>query len=146
MTAGGNTERCDRTCTDRNADGNQGKQGQKRKKDSKRGKIALLRHKISNLQGWEVVVNQESQASNRHDQELHSEGVMIPIVGRLELHVDQVHSGVRASDVDDLKDGDKTSLILLRILLRNSAATRKPDALCWQNLSFGKHRRVVLLF
>lgn len=54
------------------------------------------------------MVHQESQAPNRDDQELHSERVVVPIVGRLELQVDQVHGGVRTSDVDDLKDTDDT--------------------------------------
>lgn len=51
------------------------------------------------------MVNQESQATNRDDQELHSEGVMVSIISCLELHVDQVHSGVWTSDVDDLHGG-----------------------------------------
>lgn len=54
------------------------------------------------------MVDQESQATNRDDQELHSECVVVPIIGRLELQVDQVHGGVRTSDVDDLKDTDST--------------------------------------
>lgn len=54
------------------------------------------------------MVDQESQATNRDDQELHSERVVVPIIGRLELQVDQVHGGVRTSDVDDLKDTDST--------------------------------------
>lgn len=54
------------------------------------------------------MVNQESQSTNRDDQELHSERVVIPIIRRLELQVDQVHSGVRTSNVDDLKDADGT--------------------------------------
>lgn len=49
------------------------------------------------------MVNQESQPANWDDQELHPERVVVSIVSSLELQVDEVHSGVRASDVDDLK-------------------------------------------
>lgn len=49
------------------------------------------------------MVNQESQPANWDDQELHSERVVVSIVSSLELQVDEVHSGVRASNVDDLK-------------------------------------------
>lgn len=63
---------------------------------------------ISDLQGREVVVDQESQATNRDNQELHSERVVVPIISGLELDVDQVHCGIRTPDVDDLKDTDKT--------------------------------------
>lgn len=49
------------------------------------------------------MVNQESQPTNWDDQELHSERVVVSIVSSLELQVDEVHSGVRASNVDDLK-------------------------------------------
>lgn len=50
------------------------------------------------------MIHQESQPTNRDDQELHSKRVMIPIICRLELKVDQVHGGIRTSDVDNLKD------------------------------------------
>lgn len=50
------------------------------------------------------MVDQESQPSHRDHQELHSEGVMVAIIGRLELHVDQVDGGVSTPDVDDLQD------------------------------------------
>lgn len=57
----------------------------------------------ADLQGREVVVNQECQATNRDDQELHSERVVVSIISCLELGVDQVHGGVRTSNVDYLK-------------------------------------------
>lgn len=60
--------------------------------------------RISDLQGRKVMVNQESQSTDRDDQELHSERVMVPIISRLELQVDEVHSGVCTSNVDDLED------------------------------------------
>lgn len=50
------------------------------------------------------MVDEERQTTNGNDQELHPERVMVPVVGCLELHVDQVHRGVRTSDVDDLED------------------------------------------
>lgn len=50
------------------------------------------------------MVNEERQTTNRDDQELHSECVMVPIISRLKLHIDQVYSGICTSDVDDLKD------------------------------------------
>lgn len=49
------------------------------------------------------MVDQEGQAADRDDQELHSERIVVPIVGGLKLNVDQVHGGVRTSNVDDLK-------------------------------------------
>lgn len=54
------------------------------------------------------MVNQERQATNRDNQELHSESVVVSIISSLELNVDQVHSGVRTSDVDNLKHKDNT--------------------------------------
>lgn len=52
------------------------------------------------------MVDQESQPTDRHDQELHSECVVVPVIGGLEFQVDQVHGGVRTANVDDLKDAD----------------------------------------
>lgn len=54
------------------------------------------------------MVNQERQSTNRDDQELHSERVVVPIISRLELQVDEVHSGVRTPNVDDLEDTHDT--------------------------------------
>ncbi len=65
-------------------------------------------HSSSNLQWREVVVDKESQSTNRDDQELYSERVVVPIISSLELQVDQVHSGVRTTNVDDLRDTDHT--------------------------------------
>lgn len=67
------------------------------------------------------MVNQKSQSTDRDDQELHSERVVVPVVSCLELQVDQVHGGVRTSNVDDLRDThnivqimkDKTLLVIL---------------------------------
>lgn len=51
------------------------------------------------------MVNQESQTANRHNQELDSECIVVPVISCLELNVDQVHSGIRTSNVDDLHSG-----------------------------------------
>lgn len=40
------------------------------------------------------MVNQNSKAPNRNNQELHSETVMVAIIGGPELHVDQVDCGI----------------------------------------------------
>lgn len=48
------------------------------------------------------MVDEESQAAHRDDQELHPESVVVAIVGGFELGVDQVHQGVGTSDVNDL--------------------------------------------
>lgn len=57
------------------------------------------------LQRREVMVDQESKATHRNDQELHSESVMVAIIGGFELGVDQVDSGVCTSDVNNLHSG-----------------------------------------
>lgn len=49
------------------------------------------------------MIDKKGEPTNRNYQKLHSEGVVVSIVGGLELHVDQVHGGVRASDVDKLR-------------------------------------------
>lgn len=54
------------------------------------------------LQESEVVVDENSKTPDRNDQELHSETVMVAIVGGPELHIDQVDGGVRTADVDHL--------------------------------------------
>lgn len=54
------------------------------------------------LQWREVMIDKKGEPTNRNYQKLHPEGVMVSIIGGLELHVDQVHGGVRASDVDEL--------------------------------------------
>lgn len=48
------------------------------------------------------MVDQEGQTSNWNDKELNSESVVVPIISGLEFHIDQVHSGIGAADVDDL--------------------------------------------
>lgn len=48
------------------------------------------------------MVDEHSQTSHGDNQELHSETVMIAVVGGPELHVDQVDGGVRTADVDHL--------------------------------------------
>lgn len=60
------------------------------------------------------MVDQESQSTDRDDQELHSERVMVPIISRLELQVDEVHSGVCASNVDDLEDTQEVKYSIVR--------------------------------
>ncbi len=72
------------------------------------GCVRVCLRSTSNLQWREVMVDKESQSTNRDDQELYSERVMVPIISSLELQVDQVHSGVCTTDVDDLRDTDHT--------------------------------------
>lgn len=55
------------------------------------------------------MIDKKREPTNRNYQELHSEGVVVSIVGGLELHVDQVHGGVRASDVDELRARKETT-------------------------------------
>ena len=49
------------------------------------------------------MVDQAGEAPYRNHQEFHSEAVMVPIIGGLELHVDQVDSGVGTTNVDHLQ-------------------------------------------
>ena len=49
------------------------------------------------------MVDEEGQASDGHNQELHPERVVVSVIRGLELGVDQVDRGVRTSDVDELK-------------------------------------------
>lgn len=55
------------------------------------------------------MIDKKREPTNRDYQELHPEGVMVSIIGGLELHVDQVHGGVRASDVDKLRVRKETT-------------------------------------
>lgn len=48
------------------------------------------------------MVDENSKATNRHNKKLDSEAVVISIIGGLELHVDQVHCGICAGNVDHL--------------------------------------------
>lgn len=61
----------------------------------------------SDLQWREVMVDQEGQTPDRNHQKLHSEGVMVSIVGGLEFDINQVDGGVCTADVDDLREEDK---------------------------------------
>lgn len=56
----------------------------------------------THLEESEVVVDENSKTPDRNNQELHSETVMVAIVGGPELHVDQVDGGIRTTDVDHL--------------------------------------------
>lgn len=50
------------------------------------------------------MVDEESQSTDWDHEELHPERVVVSIIGCLKLHVDEVHGGVSAADVDDLKE------------------------------------------
>lgn len=55
------------------------------------------------------MIDKKREPTNRNYQELHSERVVVSIIGGLELHVDQVHGGVRAGDVDKLRARKETT-------------------------------------
>lgn len=59
---------------------------------------------VSDLQRWEVMVNKESQSTHRDDQEFYSECVMVPIICCLEFQVNQIHSSISTSNIDNLKN------------------------------------------
>lgn len=63
-----------------------------------------LHDKISHLKRRKLMVDEESQSTNGDHEELHPERVVVPIVRCLKLHVDEVHGGISATDVDDLKE------------------------------------------
>ena len=48
------------------------------------------------------MVDQESQPPYRNNKELHPERIMVTIIGGLELHVDEVNSGIGTPYVDHL--------------------------------------------
>lgn len=48
------------------------------------------------------MVDEDSKTSNRNNQKLKSETVMVAIVGGPKLHVDQVDCGIRTTNVDHL--------------------------------------------
>lgn len=48
------------------------------------------------------MVNENRKTPDRNHQELHSETVVVSIVGGPELRVDQVYGGICATDVDQL--------------------------------------------
>lgn len=51
------------------------------------------------------MVDQESQSTHRHHQELHAKSVMIGVIGGLELEVHEVDSEEGGADEEDLHDG-----------------------------------------
>lgn len=55
-----------------------------------------------NLERGELVVDEEGKTANRYDKKLGAEGVVVAIVGSLELHVDEIDSEVGAANVDAL--------------------------------------------
>lgn len=59
------------------------------------------------------MIDQEGEASHRDHQKLHSEGIMISVVGCLKFHVDQVHCGIGAGNVDELRTEEKHKSSLL---------------------------------
>lgn len=48
------------------------------------------------------MVDEDSETPDRNNQELHSETVVVAIIGGPELRVDQVDRGIRTADVDHL--------------------------------------------
>lgn len=57
------------------------------------------------------MVDENSKTPDRNYQELHSETVMVAIIGGPELHVDQVDCGVRTTDVDHLVNNTEEVVI-----------------------------------
>lgn len=51
------------------------------------------------------MVDQESQSTNRHYQELHAESVVIGVIGGLELEVHEVDGEDGGADKENLHDG-----------------------------------------
>ena len=49
------------------------------------------------------MIDEEREASHGDHQKLHSEGVVVAVVRCLELHIDQVHCGIGAGNVDKLQ-------------------------------------------
>ena len=68
----------------------------------------------THLQERKVMVDENSETSDRNDEELHSETVMVAVIGGPELHVDQVDCGIGTSDVDHLGKQQWTAHHLLR--------------------------------
>lgn len=50
------------------------------------------------------MVDKNSQAANWNDQELHSEAVVVTVVGGSEFHINQVYCGVGTANVDHLEN------------------------------------------
>lgn len=53
------------------------------------------------------MIDKKRESTNRNYQKLHPERIMVSIVGGLKFHVDQVHGGIRASNVDKLKSKER---------------------------------------
>lgn len=96
---------------------------------------------MSNLQRREVVINEKREATDRNDQKLHSERVVVSIIRRFELHVDQVQGGIRTSDIDHLKDkmGKSHSLALCPNSWRRQFSISAEPQNCVENL-WGTHQ------
>lgn len=63
---------------------------------------------LSHLQRREVMVDEEGQAADWDDQELHPESVVVAIICGLELNVYQVNRGIGTCDIDDLQQNNVT--------------------------------------
>lgn len=53
------------------------------------------------------MIDKKRESTNRNYQKLHPERIMVSIIGGLKFHVDQVHGGIRASNVDKLKSKER---------------------------------------
>jgi len=53
------------------------------------------------------MIDKKRESTNRNYQKLHSECIMVSIIGGLKFHVDQIHSGIRASNVDKLQSKER---------------------------------------
>ena len=61
-----------------------------------------IKNKGAYLERGEVVIDEEGKTSHRNNKELHTERVVVAIVGRLELDKHQVDSSNGARDEDNL--------------------------------------------
>lgn len=66
------------------------------------------------------MIDKKWESTNRNYQKLHSECIMVSIIGGLKFHVDQIHSGIRASNVDKLKSKE-----------RKNKKTKQPTEVAW---------------
>lgn len=53
------------------------------------------------------MIDKKRESTDRNYQKLHPERIMVSIIGGLKFHVDQVHGGIRASNVDKLKSKER---------------------------------------
>jgi len=65
-------------------------------------RLQVDREGPQDLEGREIVVDEESETSDGHDEELHTECIVVAVVGRLKLVVHQIYCGVRRTDEDTL--------------------------------------------